>query len=341
MRAAVVTGPGKLEVQTLPEPKPSGYQALCKILFGSVCSGTDRHLIAGHPPFCHWVQTPFILGHESVGEVMETGAKVRHLSPGDLVTRVGAPAIGGCTPGWGGFAEFGIATDWLAMKEDGVEGWESHTTQQVLPPGFAPDASTMFITWRETLSYLRRLGAGPGKSILILGSGGVGLAFAAHAANLGLDDRVLVGSMARADHAGKIDVTGFYDYKQPDLPRLLAHDRPDHFDIVIDSVGTLSNFQLGLESLKPGGTLAIYGMDEAIPAPLQEQAVANGIQFYQGGYDEAEAHDEVVAMVRAGKLDARIWLDLNNHYPLEAIGEAVASIKELGRIKPLVRIGNR
>ena len=338
MRAAVVSGPGKLEVRTLPMPRPADYQALCQNLFGSVCSGTDRHLIAGHPPFCHWVQTPFILGHESVGEVRETGPKVRHLSPGNLVTRVGAPALGGCTPGWGGFSEFAIATDWLAMKEDGVEGWEAHTTQQVLPPGFAPDASTMFITWRETLSYLRRLGAGPGKSLLILGSGGVALAFAAHAANLGIDDSVLVGSMARADHAGKIDVKGFYDYKQPDLPRLLAHDRPDHFDIVIDSVGTLGNFQLGVALLKPGGTLAIYGMDEPIPPHLKEQAVANGIQFYQGGYNEAEAHDEVVAMVRDGKLDASIWLDLDNPYPLEAIGEAVASIKHLGRIKPLVRL---
>jgi len=338
MKAAVVSGPGKLEIRSLPDPRPSDYQALCKILFGSVCSGTDRHLIEGHPPFCHWVGTPFILGHESVGQVIELGPKVRNLSTGDLVTRVGAPAIGGCTPGWGGFAELGVANDWLAMKEDGIEGWESHRTQQVLPPGFAPDASTMFITWRETLSYIRRLGAGPGKSILIFGSGGVGISFAAHAANLGVRDRVLVGSMARSGQAKAVRATGYFDYREPEIGPLITRHVPQRFDIVIDSVGSLCNFRLGLELLKPGGTIAVYGMDEALPADIQDEAVTRGFQIYRGGYDEAETHAEVVEMVRTGKLDARIWLDLENPYALEAIGEAVASIKDLGRIKPLVRI---
>ena len=41
-----------------------------------------------------------------------------------------------------------------------------------------PAAATMMITWRETHSYISRLGVKPGSRLLILGSGGNGFSFA-------------------------------------------------------------------------------------------------------------------------------------------------------------------
>ena len=43
----------------------------------------------GHP---RPIQYPTILGHESVGRVIEVGKKVKNFHCGDLVTRVGAPS---------------------------------------------------------------------------------------------------------------------------------------------------------------------------------------------------------------------------------------------------------
>jgi L-iditol 2-dehydrogenase len=129
MKAAIVESAGKLVVRDLPEPKHGDYEARCELLFGSVCAGTDTHLVNAHPPFCYWVKYPIILGHESVGRVVAVGAKVRNLKPGDVITRVGCPAVGDVTPGWGGFAQAGIATDWRAMQEDGVDGtvWQDRS----------------------------------------------------------------------------------------------------------------------------------------------------------------------------------------------------------------------
>lgn len=38
------------------------------------------------------VTFPTILGHESVGRVVEIGSKVRNLQVGQLISRVGAPS---------------------------------------------------------------------------------------------------------------------------------------------------------------------------------------------------------------------------------------------------------
>ena len=163
MKAAVVENAGQLVVRELPEPPMGDYEARCEMLYGSVCAGTDTHLLHFHVPFCYWMQMPFILGHESVGRVVDTGEKVRHLKPGDLITRVGSPAVGGIHSGWGGFATTGMASDWRAMQEDGIDGWKDKTVQQILPPDVDPAVGTLFITWRETLSYMMRMGIGKAK----------------------------------------------------------------------------------------------------------------------------------------------------------------------------------
>ena len=111
MKAAVVEKPGQLVVRDVPDPVFGPYDALCKLLYGVTCTGTDRHLINNTFPF--GTSYPTILGHESVGRVIEVGAKVRHVKEGDVITRVGAPADPGGSHAshWGGFAQLGVATD--------------------------------------------------------------------------------------------------------------------------------------------------------------------------------------------------------------------------------------
>ena len=220
MRAAIVEAPGVLRVRDIDKPAPGEYGALCEILYGSICSGTDTHIVDGVFPYP--VAYPTILGHESIGRVLEVGAKVRHLKVGDGVTRVGAPAQGELSANWGGFAQFGIAHDWRAMREDGLEISDRRTPSiRSCPSDLDAAAATMFITWRETFSYLSRLGARENQTVLILGSGGNGLAFAAHARNLGARAMV-VGAPNRREAALAAGATRLLDYRAPDLGRAIA-----------------------------------------------------------------------------------------------------------------------
>jgi threonine dehydrogenase-like Zn-dependent dehydrogenase len=338
MRAAVVEGPDRLVVRDIPEPQVGQYDALCEILYGAMCSGTDTHIVACNFPYLS--PLPTVLGHESIARVVKTGPKVRHLREGDLVTRVGTVATGPYSVTWGGFAELGIATDARAAEADGLppRQWARGRPQRVLPPGTDPAAATMIITWRETLSYATRIGIAAGRRVLVIGSGGNGLAYVAHAANAAARQVVMIGSPLRETAARKAGATDYVSYQAQDAVQIVRGICPDGFDIVIDAVGKVGLADLGLSLLRPGGTIGIYGIDDFGRLRLNPDSARGTFTFYRGGYDEPETHEQVVGLFQAGRLDASIWLDLDHPFELEDIPEAVEATRRREVIKALVRI---
>jgi len=340
MKAAVIVADNVLEVLETPEPSISAYDALVDILYGATCTGTDQSLIKGALPFRS--PLPTILGHESVGRVLEVGPRVRYLRPGDLVTRVGAPPVGEYSVSWGGFAERGIAKDYRAMEEDGVSTapWPDARRNRVLPAGADPAAATMIITWRETLSYITRMGFAAGKSLLVIGSGGNGLAYINQGANLGGARMAMIGAPGRETAARRAGATDFFDYAAEELAEQVNGAFPEGFDFVIDAVGKRGSAELGLTFLKKGGVLGIYGLTDFGQTTITPLRSKGTFTFYNGGYDEAETHEQVMALLADGKLDASIWLDLEHPYPLERINEAFADLKARQGVKALIKLGD-
>ncbi len=338
MKAALLEKAGELTVRELPDPVPGPYDCLCELLYGATCSGTDMHLISGRLMWALDV-APSIIGHESVGRVIEVGEKVRNFKIGDLISRVGAPGLEGShSATWGGFATRGIATDHVAMAEDGVPG--GNTVNQLIPADIDPRVCTMIITWRETFSYISRMGVGKGDRVLVIGSGGNGLSYATHALNLGASEVVMVGNASRADLGEKIGVHAFLDYRADDLADQLAAVKDDGFDFVIDAVGKASMTDFALGALRSGGTIGIYGIDDMGKIRLNPSAGPGTFTFFEGGYDEAEAHDAVIAMIQSGKLDASIWMDLDDIYALDDINDAFQAVVDRKHVKMLVKLSD-
>jgi threonine dehydrogenase-like Zn-dependent dehydrogenase len=199
----------------------------------------------------------------------------------------------------------------------------------------------MVITWRETLSYLTRMGVPEGARVVVFGSGGNGLAFAAHAANLGAMQVAVVGAGGREEASRKVGATHFLDYKARDVSERLLELCSEGFDFAIDAVGKQGVGDLALSVLSPGGTLGIYGMDDFGKCTILPRNAKGSFTFYNGGYDEAETHDRVMELIASGRLDASVWLDLENPYPLEEINEAFEALRRREGIKALVKIGAR
>lgn len=345
MKAAMIERPGTLVVQEIPLPQVGEYDAFCQLLYGATCSGTDQHLIAGRFPWP--VRYPTVLGHESIGRVVRVGPRVRHLQPGDLVTRVGTvPSPDGAfSVNWGGFAQFGIARDHWAMREDGLpeETWRPFGIHQVLPPGMDPAAATLIITWRETLSYVSRMGIGAGANVLVIGSGGNGLSFVAHASNLGAQSVVMIGNARRQEVGLSAGATGYLDYRAPDLLSALSarsEMAAGGFDFIIDAVGQVGALDSVLSLLKLGGTIGIYGIDDYGRCQIHPQRARGTFTYYNGGYEEAEAHDRVLSMVQDGRLKADLWLDLEHPFALEEIQKAIAAVRDRKLVKSLVRLSD-
>lgn len=341
MKAAVIEKTNVLTVREIPEPQPGDYDALCELLYGAVCAGTDSHIIAGTFP---WISPlPTVLGHESVGRVAKIGRKVRNYRVGDLVTHVGAPPSpdGKVSVTWGGFAEFGIARDHWAMCADGrpASEWEGSRWNQIVPAGVDPRVAPMFTTWRETLSYITRMGVATGSSVLVVGSGGNGLSHAVFAALLGASRVAMVGA-ARLEAAAKTraGVHLYFDYKRTELTDAVNKVAPDGFDFIIDAVGRTGIADRVLPCLKPGGKYGVYGMDDFGRITINQACARGAVTVHPCDYDEAETHQRVSELVLRGKLDAGLWYDTATPWPLARINDAFAAVKSRLSVKALVRL---
>jgi threonine dehydrogenase-like Zn-dependent dehydrogenase len=82
MRAVCWHGAGDIRVETVPDPTIlNPHDAIVRISLTAIC-GSDLHLYNGYIP---GMEPGDILGHEFMGEVVETGSKVERLKKGDRV----------------------------------------------------------------------------------------------------------------------------------------------------------------------------------------------------------------------------------------------------------------
>jgi threonine dehydrogenase-like Zn-dependent dehydrogenase len=234
---------------------------------------------------------------------------------------------------WGGFAEYGLARDHAAVKADGLPSaeWSGYRVNQVVPPSIDPRVAPMFTTWRETLSYVTRMGLGPGSRVLVIGSGGNGFSFAAHSVLLGAAATWLVGSSRSERAARTLGVTGFLDYRRGDCAARLTEACPDGFDFIIEAVGKVGQADRFLPQLAAGGTIGIYGLDDFESVGLSPRLARATFTVWNGGYDEAETHPRVSSLAVEGKLDARAWYDPERAWPLDSILEAFRSLWQPGQ----------
>jgi threonine dehydrogenase-like Zn-dependent dehydrogenase len=193
----------------------------------------------------------------------------------------------------------------------------------------------MMITWRETCSYLTRLGMREGARVLVLGSGGNGFSFVALARALGASRVAMVGNPRWEALAARAGVDDFADYRENPL----ALGGP--FDLLVDAVGHTGGVESALPLLAEGAAVGIYGI-EALGERMAflKTLAARGIRAHgPGDYSEAEAHDRVIGLLEAGALDARLWFDPAAAVPLASIAEAFGAIDRRNSLKAVVRLG--
>jgi len=82
VRAVRWMGKEKIEVSKVPDPEIlNPHDAIIRITLTAIC-GSDLHIYGGYIPT---MKEGDILGHEFMGEVIETGSSVHNLRKGDRV----------------------------------------------------------------------------------------------------------------------------------------------------------------------------------------------------------------------------------------------------------------
>ncbi|HEY9014560.1 MAG TPA: zinc-dependent alcohol dehydrogenase [Gemmatimonadales bacterium] len=116
MKANCWMGKRKVQVEEVPDPKIlNSHDAIVKITSTAIC-GSDLHLFNGFVPT---MERGDILGHEFMGEVVETGRSVRNLKVGDRVVvpfPISCGACASCQAGMFSLCENSNPNHWIAEK---------------------------------------------------------------------------------------------------------------------------------------------------------------------------------------------------------------------------------
>lgn len=93
MRALTWQAPNKLQVDTVADPGiVNPRDVIVRVIMSSVC-GSDLHLLGGYVPA---MKPGDIIGHEFLGEVVETGSAISGLAKGDRVVSISIIGCGDC-----------------------------------------------------------------------------------------------------------------------------------------------------------------------------------------------------------------------------------------------------
>ncbi|MGE5606929.1 MAG: zinc-dependent alcohol dehydrogenase [Bacteroidota bacterium] len=344
MFTIAVLEPGKVDFVELPEPNPGPYEVKIKTKVCTLCNATDRKLIAGHFPGID--KYPILLGHESVGEVVAMGEKVRSFKMGDHV--VGGlllkPTAPGYYSGWGGFSEYTVATDHLAMTEDGVadekHGWtEVNEIQLPVTKKIPVEAAVLLCTWREVYAGIDDFNLKKGDSIVIFGAGPVGLSFIKFAKLLGLS---FVGLVEPIPKKRKLALDfGADAVFEPNSPELAA--LPSRFgrklDAVIDAVGNENIINAAMPLIKLAGSICVYGViDKPVIQIDKSKAPYNFnllVHQWPTRFREAAAQEPLVKWIQEGKISHHDFI--TEEFPINKINEAISYSNTGKGLKTLLR----
>lgn len=340
MLAVVVRAPGQYAVEEVPEPVYGDYEALVRISHCGICSGTDRHIIAGKDYFAYIGPYPTVLGHESIGTVVAVGKAVRYLKEGDVVLRPMTGQLPGYSSTFGGMAEYGIVGDARAIAEDAPRSPSPLPRpmpyQQTVPPGFDRAGVGVFITFKETLSAAQDLGVGAGSRVAVLGVGGVGLCFVRACKLLGAEEVVAVGRRPwPLERAAEMGADHCINTAEADLT-MAVRQAAGGCTHVIEAVGDNELLQQGLALLAPGGRIGQYGVPPSRRMALDWSAAPQSASLHSMAPQEHRVHKLCLDWLRLGLFDPVSLVDAV--VPMSRVHEALALLESHQAIRVTLTI---
>ncbi|KAM5351180.1 hypothetical protein ACJ41O_003903 [Fusarium nematophilum] len=232
------------------QPRPFGDHDIdIKIDCCGVCA-SDRHTISGDWGECPY---PLAVGHEVVGKVLRVGDKVTLAKVGD---RVGAGAqVYSCLEcrqckndnetyckdqidAYGApYLDTGYITQGGYSSHTRVNEYWVYPIPEALP---SAQAAPMLCAGITVYSPLKRLGAGPGKKVGIVGIGGLGHYGIMFAKALGAEVWAISRSRAKEDDARKMGADGFLATAEDNW----TDGHKLTFDIIINTATSFDGFAL-------------------------------------------------------------------------------------------------
>ena len=315
MRAAVVTGPGRVQVEQVEKPEPGPGQVRVRLEGCGVCA-SNLTPWAG-PEWMKFPTAPGELGHEGWGVIDALGPQVTGVAVGDRVATLSSRS----------YAEFDVAD-----------------LSQIIPlPPALADAPFPGEPLGCAMNIFRRADIQAGQTVAIVGAGFLGailtrLATEAGARVIAISRRPF--SLDLAGRMGAAETIAMEDHYAI-ISEVQALTAGRFCERVIEAVGKQWPLDLAAELCAERGRLVIAGYHQDGPRQVNMQL------WNWRGLDVINAHErdpaayargvqQAVEAVVSGRLDPT---PLYTHvYPLEQLGQALDATRDRpdGFLKALV-----
>ena len=305
MRAAVLTGAGKLMIDEVPVPEPARGQVRIRLEGCGVCAS---NLTPWEGP--EWMQFPTepgALGHEGWGVVDAIGDGVSTVQVGERAGFLSGKA----------YAQYDLADE----------------SQLVKLPASVRELDLPLEPFGCAMNIFRRSDIRQGQTVAIVGIGFLGAILVALASNAGA--RVIAisrrqESLDLARLMGPIHAIPMQDHD--DIVRQIRELTSGVFcDRVIEAVGKQRPLDLAAELTREGGRLVIAGYHQDGPRQVNMQL------WNWRGFDVINAHErdpavsvqgmrEAVEAIETGLVDPKLLI--THRYPLDRLAEALDATRD-------------
>lgn len=307
MHAVVLRRPGVLELCDQREPKaPGPTDALVATRRIGLC-GTDYHAYGGNQNFFSY---PRVLGHELAVEVLEVGADVGNVRPGDHCAVLPYLTCAVCFPCRRGRTNCCERLDLLGVTIDGGMRERFVVPAELLYvcPGLDLDALALIETLGIGWHAVQRSDAQAGQFAVIVGAGPIGLAIAQALFQRGA--RVVITDiseprLATATASLPVETTRAGDGLAERLRELGDGDLPS---LVFDATGSRQSIEAAPALVGFSGSLVLVGHTTGLLTFDNPTVHRRELTIVASRNARAKDWSELVPLVVAGEIDARSWI---------------------------------
>ncbi|QCB49856.1 alcohol dehydrogenase [Rhodococcus sp. PAMC28707] len=324
--AAVWSG-SAFSLQQVPFPDLADGEVLVEIELSTVC-GSDLHTVAGHRS----TPVPTVLGHESVGRVVDigTGATV---AVGDRVVWTVGTACGACRRCVRGvpqkcvdlrkYGHAAISDRWIlnggfATHIHLLAGTRAVVVPEDLPAALLAPAGCATAT---VVCAARRIGLAAGDAVVVLGCGMLGLTAVAYALDRGATSVLACDpNPARRAAASEIGATAVC------APEELA-DIGRGADAIFELSGSSSSVAAALEVVGLGGRIVLVGsVFPSSAVAFDPEFLVRNLVTVSGSHNYAPSDlVEAVEFLQRTPAAHLLAAAVGERHPLEEIDAAFAS----------------
>jgi len=332
MKVAVLYGKEKIRIEEREKPKPGKGEVLVKVKTALTC-GTDLKVFlkGGHP---RMIKLPSPFGHEFSGEIAEVGEGVEGWEKGMRVVAVNSAPCFQCYHCRRG--EYSLCEDLLFLN--GAYAEYILIPERIvrynlysLPSNLSFEESAFLEPLSCVVHGVEEIGVKLGDTVVVLGSGPIGLLFLLLLKQKGARVIVVDKVEDRLRTAKNLGAETFHAEDREKI--LLSTPEGRGADVVIEAVGLPETWEETLSYVRKGGRILLFGgCTPGTTFTLDTARIHYGEVTVKGVFHHTPYH-----VVKALKLltDKIISVKplITHHMSLEELPQALEMVKEKKALK--------